>query len=103
MKQVIKEIINIEHKAKDIISTTNEEIARRRSETEAKLEQMHAKIIKDTKEKIDFLKERDTEAEILDVGDDYEEQLADMEAKAEKNMKAWSNKLYKMVLGESDE
>ncbi len=58
MKQVIKEIIDIEHKAKDIISVTNEEIARNRSETEKKLEEMHVRLIKESKEKIEFLRER---------------------------------------------
>ncbi len=103
MKQVIKEIIDIEHKAKDIISGTNEEIARKRSDAEKKLEALHEKLLRESKEKIEFLRERDTETSVDDVGDDYEANLKKMDDKLDKNLEAWSNHLYELVLGEGNE
>ncbi len=103
MKRVIKEIIDIEHRAKDIITSTNEEIALKRTDMMKQLDEIHAQLLKESKDKIEYLRNRDKDTVVDDVGDDFEKQMAAMDSKIEKNLENWSNYLYELVIGDTDE
>ncbi len=100
MKQVITEIINIEHNAKEIIQSTNEEIANKKREVEEKLEKLHVQLRKDSDEKIEFLRERDLSDKNEDVDDHFEMHFRVMEDRSKQKLEEWSQHLYEKVIGE---
>ncbi len=100
MKRVIKEIIDIEHNAKEIIRATHEEIARKKSEATKQLEEVHEQLLEESRKKIEYLWSRDGDIAIDDVGDHYKEQFESMDKKLAKNLDSWSDYLFNLVVGE---
>lgn len=101
MEDVIRQIIEIEEKARNIIETTKEENEEKKLEAKKTLKAMEDEIVGSSEKKIRQLRERELQEcndVIEELADEVEQKIKQMEVKAIENEEAWVEFLVTKVL-----